>query len=67
MSVSVSALISGKGSNHCPLCHNNFMPGEEVRVNIRAGDPAVPVGSPSSLMTELPFETKAGCKLVRLT
>uniref|UniRef100_A0A3P8SSM1 Centrosomal protein of 104 kDa n=1 Tax=Amphiprion percula TaxID=161767 RepID=A0A3P8SSM1_AMPPE len=23
--------ISGKDSNHCPLCHNNFMPGEEVR------------------------------------
>ncbi|KAM4609915.1 centrosomal protein of 104 kDa [Polymixia lowei] len=22
--------VSGKGSNHCPLCHNNFMPGEEV-------------------------------------
>ncbi|XP_040922106.1 centrosomal protein of 104 kDa isoform X2 [Toxotes jaculatrix] len=22
--------ISGKGSNHCPLCHNNFMPGEEA-------------------------------------
>lgn len=21
---------SGKGSNHCPLCHNNFMPGEEA-------------------------------------
>uniref|UniRef100_UPI0037E97901 centrosomal protein of 104 kDa n=1 Tax=Semicossyphus pulcher TaxID=241346 RepID=UPI0037E97901 len=22
--------ISGKGSNHCPLCHNNFLPGEEA-------------------------------------
>ncbi|XP_071331392.1 centrosomal protein of 104 kDa isoform X2 [Trachinotus anak] len=22
--------ISGKGSNHCPLCHNNFMPGEQA-------------------------------------
>ncbi|XP_078110642.1 centrosomal protein of 104 kDa isoform X2 [Sander vitreus] len=22
--------ISGKGSNHCPLCHNNFMPGEKA-------------------------------------
>ncbi|XP_023132028.2 centrosomal protein of 104 kDa isoform X1 [Amphiprion ocellaris] len=22
--------ISGKDSNHCPLCHNNFMPGEEA-------------------------------------
>nr|XP_046252684.1 centrosomal protein of 104 kDa isoform X2 [Scatophagus argus] len=22
--------ISGKGSNHCPLCHNNFMAGEEA-------------------------------------
>ncbi|XP_019126423.1 centrosomal protein of 104 kDa isoform X1 [Larimichthys crocea] len=22
--------ISGKGSNHCPLCHNNFMHGEEA-------------------------------------
>ncbi|XP_026222696.1 centrosomal protein of 104 kDa isoform X2 [Anabas testudineus] len=22
--------ISGKGSDHCPLCHNNFMPGEEA-------------------------------------
>ncbi|XP_069550174.1 centrosomal protein of 104 kDa [Brachyistius frenatus] len=22
--------VSGKGSNHCPLCHNNFMPGEEA-------------------------------------
>ncbi|XP_070824832.1 centrosomal protein of 104 kDa [Chaetodon trifascialis] len=22
--------ISGKASNHCPLCHNNFMPGEEA-------------------------------------
>ncbi|XP_041655412.1 centrosomal protein of 104 kDa isoform X2 [Cheilinus undulatus] len=22
--------ISGKGSNHCPLCHNNFQPGEEA-------------------------------------
>ncbi|XP_070696146.1 centrosomal protein of 104 kDa [Pempheris klunzingeri] len=22
--------ISGKGSNHCPLCHNNFIPGEEA-------------------------------------
>ncbi|XP_032375855.1 centrosomal protein of 104 kDa isoform X4 [Etheostoma spectabile] len=21
---------SGKGSNHCPLCHNNFMPGEKA-------------------------------------
>lgn len=21
---------SGKGFNHCPLCHNNFMPGEEA-------------------------------------
>uniref|UniRef100_A0A3Q0S5R0 Centrosomal protein of 104 kDa n=1 Tax=Amphilophus citrinellus TaxID=61819 RepID=A0A3Q0S5R0_AMPCI len=25
--------ISDKGSNHCPLCHSNFMPGEEVRFN----------------------------------
>ncbi|XP_068190631.1 centrosomal protein of 104 kDa isoform X3 [Antennarius striatus] len=22
--------VLGKGSNHCPLCHNNFMPGEEA-------------------------------------
>ncbi|XP_020506523.1 centrosomal protein of 104 kDa isoform X2 [Labrus bergylta] len=22
--------VSGKGSNHCPLCHNNFLPGEEA-------------------------------------
>ncbi|XP_059189170.1 centrosomal protein of 104 kDa [Centropristis striata] len=22
--------ILGKGSNHCPLCHNNFMPGEKA-------------------------------------
>ncbi|XP_038590771.1 centrosomal protein of 104 kDa-like [Micropterus salmoides] len=22
--------VSGKDSNHCPLCHNNFMPGEEA-------------------------------------
>lgn len=22
--------ISDKGSNHCPLCHSNFMPGEEA-------------------------------------
>ncbi|XP_029362687.1 centrosomal protein of 104 kDa isoform X2 [Echeneis naucrates] len=22
--------ISGKGSNHCPLCHNNFIPGEQA-------------------------------------
>ncbi|XP_040009939.1 centrosomal protein of 104 kDa [Xiphias gladius] len=22
--------ISGKGSSHCPLCHHNFMPGEEA-------------------------------------
>ncbi|XP_074500766.1 centrosomal protein of 104 kDa isoform X3 [Sebastes fasciatus] len=22
--------ISGKGSNHCPLCHNNFIPGEKA-------------------------------------
>ncbi|CAK6954986.1 centrosomal protein of 104 kDa [Scomber scombrus] len=22
--------IAGKGSNHCPLCHNNFLPGEEA-------------------------------------
>ncbi|XP_037334389.2 centrosomal protein of 104 kDa isoform X1 [Pungitius pungitius] len=22
--------IAGKGSNHCPLCHNNFMPGEKA-------------------------------------
>ncbi|XP_036961198.1 centrosomal protein of 104 kDa isoform X2 [Acanthopagrus latus] len=22
--------ISGKGSNHCPLCHSNFMPGEQA-------------------------------------
>ncbi|XP_042348111.1 centrosomal protein of 104 kDa [Plectropomus leopardus] len=22
--------ISGKGSNHCPLCHNNFTPGEKA-------------------------------------
>ncbi|XP_071772798.1 centrosomal protein of 104 kDa [Centroberyx gerrardi] len=22
--------VSGKGSNHCPLCHNNFRPGEEA-------------------------------------
>ncbi|XP_028266761.1 centrosomal protein of 104 kDa [Parambassis ranga] len=22
--------MSGKGSNHCPLCHHNFMPGEEA-------------------------------------
>ncbi|XP_035500874.2 centrosomal protein of 104 kDa isoform X1 [Scophthalmus maximus] len=27
---SCNPLISGKGSNHCPLCHNNFMPGEEA-------------------------------------
>ncbi|KAK5863247.1 hypothetical protein PBY51_000293 [Eleginops maclovinus] len=25
-----NAPISGKGSNHCPLCHNNFMPGEKA-------------------------------------
>uniref|UniRef100_A0A3Q4N8I3 Centrosomal protein of 104 kDa n=1 Tax=Neolamprologus brichardi TaxID=32507 RepID=A0A3Q4N8I3_NEOBR len=24
--------VLGKGSNHCPLCHNNFTPGEEVRL-----------------------------------
>lgn len=29
--VSISAPTSSKGSNHCPLCHNNFMPGEQVR------------------------------------
>ncbi|XP_026189036.1 centrosomal protein of 104 kDa [Mastacembelus armatus] len=22
--------VSAKGSNHCPLCHSNFMPGEEA-------------------------------------
>ncbi|XP_056279486.1 centrosomal protein of 104 kDa isoform X1 [Pseudoliparis swirei] len=22
--------VSGKGSNHCPLCHNNFLPGEKA-------------------------------------
>lgn len=30
--VSLSAPASGKASSHCPLCHNNFMPGEEVRL-----------------------------------
>ncbi|XP_033942524.1 uncharacterized protein cep104 isoform X1 [Pseudochaenichthys georgianus] len=25
-----NAPISGKGSNHCPLCHNNFIPGEKA-------------------------------------
>uniref|UniRef100_A0A8C5F8S5 Centrosomal protein 104 n=1 Tax=Gadus morhua TaxID=8049 RepID=A0A8C5F8S5_GADMO len=24
----------GKGSNHCPLCHNNFIPGEKVRLHV---------------------------------
>ncbi|XP_053281301.1 centrosomal protein of 104 kDa isoform X1 [Pleuronectes platessa] len=27
---SCNSPVSGKGSNHCPLCHNNFMPGEEA-------------------------------------
>ncbi|XP_068454020.1 centrosomal protein of 104 kDa isoform X2 [Clinocottus analis] len=27
--------ISGKGSNHCPLCHNNFMPGEKELLQLR--------------------------------
>ncbi|KAM8863694.1 centrosomal protein of 104 kDa isoform 2-T2 [Spinachia spinachia] len=27
---SCNSPISGKGSNHCPLCHNNFMPGEKA-------------------------------------
>nr|XP_019944600.1 PREDICTED: centrosomal protein of 104 kDa isoform X2 [Paralichthys olivaceus] len=26
--------ISGKGSNHCPLCHSNFMPGEEAGLSV---------------------------------
>ncbi|KAI4824228.1 hypothetical protein KUCAC02_012754 [Chaenocephalus aceratus] len=57
-----NAPISGKGSNHCPLCHNNFIPGEKAwKAHLMGREGCKQNSRRTAVSQRNPASTRQGC------